>query len=201
MKLRKYSTSSLIKNKLNNNNKISSNIWINKKNSHNYLKLPYRIPSQINLNKRAITSNNLNLKEKTIKFQKMNNFNKNSQKSLISKSNSDLRFKTDIAQINKSPNCSMNIFSNKNNYKNESNKVSVNKKKIKLLFKNFSSRNFEGRAKSFELLKISNENIFSEKKNKNNNISLKTNNKLKIINFTKSKSTLLSKIGTAIMKY
>ena len=201
MKLRKYSTGSLIKNKRNNNNKISNNILLNKKNSYIFLKLPYRIPSQIDLNKRAITSSNLNLKEKTIRFQKMNNFNNNSQKSLISKSNSDLRFKTDIDLINKSPNCSMNIFSNKNNYKNKFNKMMADKNKIKSLFKNFSSRNLGGREKSFELLKISNENIFSEKKNKNNNISLKTNNKLKIINFTKSKSTLLSKIGTAIMKY
>ena len=194
MKLRKYSTGSLIKNKRNNNNKISNNILLNKKNYHIFLKLPCRIPSQINVNKRAITSSNLNLKEKTIKFQKMNNFNNNSQKSLKSKSNSDLRFKTDIDLNNKSLNCSMNIFSNKNNYKNEFNKVLAKKNKIKSLFKNFSSRNLDGREKSFELLKISNENIFSEKKSKNNNISLKANNILKIINFTKSKSNFNSRI-------
>ena len=33
------------------------------------------MPSQLNLNLRAITSNNLNFKEKAIKFKKMNNFN------------------------------------------------------------------------------------------------------------------------------
>jgi hypothetical protein len=70
----------------------------------------------------------------------------------------------------------------------------ADKNKIKSLFKNFSSRNLGGREKSFELLKISNENIFSEKKNKNNNISLKANNKLKIINYTKSKISFNSGI-------
>ena len=189
MKLRKFPSSLLLnnKNKKISSNKTSNNILYSKKNSQIFLKLPYRMPSQINLNKRAITSNNLNSKEKIIKYHKTNH--NNSLKSLISKSNSDLRYKTDFGIYNNSPNCSMNIFLIKNNSKNEYNKISSNKNNIKLLSKNFSCRIFDNRAKSFELLKISNEDIFSEKnfKNKKVNDSLKTN-KFKILNFSKSKN-------------
>ena len=96
MKLRKFPSSLLLnnKNKKISSNKTSNNILYSKKNSQIFLKLPYRMPSQINLNKRAITSNNLNSKEKIIKYHKTNH--NNSQKSLISKSNSDLRYKTDF---------------------------------------------------------------------------------------------------------
>lgn len=190
MKLRKFSSGSLIKNKNLKyaSNKNTSNIQFNSHNSQIYLKLPSKkVSSKISLNKKAITTSNLNFKEKKIKFN-YNNIN-NSHKSLISKSNSDLRFKTDIGIYNNSPNCSMNIFSNKNN------KIELNNKnKIRSLSKNFSSRNFDCYAKSFEILKISNEEIFSNKNFKNNkyNNSLKANNEMKLFNLVKNKNSFNS---------
>lgn len=201
MKLRKFSTGSLIKNVNKNINNISSkksnNILFNKQKSQNVLNLPHKKNSYIQLNKRAITSSNLNFKENKIKYKYNKNAYSNSQKSLISKSNSDLRAKTDIGLNINSPNSSMNIFLNKKKNKLELNKISINKYKKSSISKNFSSRNFDGKANSFELLKLSNEDILSNKKNKNKkfNDSLKTNNRPKLSQlsqFSKNKSNFNS---------
>ena len=63
----------------------------------------------------------------------------------------------------------MNIFLNKKNIKLELNKKSLNRYKVRSLSKHFSSRNFDGKANSFEYLKLSNEDILSNKNNKNKN--------------------------------
>ena len=191
MKLKKYSSGLFNKNKnfKYSSNKNISNIQFNSPNTQIYLKLPCKkVSNKISLNKKSITTSNLNFKEKKIKFN-YNNIN-NSHKSLISKSISDLRFKTDIALFNNSPNCSMNIFSNK------SNKIEVNNKtKVKSLSKNFSSRNFFDRCgKSFEILKISNEEIYLNKNLKNNkfNDSFKASNKSHLFNLVKNKNSFNS---------
>ena len=195
MKLRKFSASSLLKNQIINKNKNifskkSNNILFNKQKSQNLLNLPNKKNSCIHLNKRAITSCNLNFKENKLKYKHNKNTNSNSQKLLISKSNSDLRAKTDIGLNINSPKSSMNIFLNKKKIKLELNKISLNKYKVSSLSKNFSSRNFDGKANSFDLLKLSNEDIMSNKNNKIKqfNDSFKSNNKLKLSHFSKNKS-------------
>ena len=199
MKLRKFSTGSLIKSQNKNKNNIlskkSGNNLFNKQKSQNPLNLPKKKNSCIHLNKRAITSSNLNFIENKIKYKHNNkNVNSNSQKSLKSKSNSDLKSKTDIGLNINSPNSSMNIFLNKKNIKLELNKKSLNRYKVRSLSKHFSSRNFDGKANSFEYLKLSNEDILSNKNNKNKkfNDSLKSNNKLKLSQFSKNKSNFYS---------
>ena len=185
MKLRKYSCGSLVKNgtkiKKNKSYKNTNNILLNQPIIKFFLKLPNKKESKLYIRKRSITSNNLNLKENKNKYNH-NATNLNSmQKSLISKSNSELIYKTECIL---SPNCSMNFFSKKNNYKN-------NKTTKRILLKNLSSRNLNVIRKSFEILKTPNEDAFSDKnfKNKKSNDSLNAN-KLKIFNIVKKKRKL-----------
>ena len=186
MKLRKYSCGSLIKNgikiKRNISYKNTNNILLNQPITKFFLKLPNKKESKQHLRKRSITSNNLNLKENKNKYNhKVINLNNNSQKSLISKSNSDLRYKSEFIL---SPNCSMNIISKNNNY-------NKNKTTKRIFPKNLSSRNLNVRTKSFEILKTPNEDAFSDKnfRNKKFNDSLKANNKLKVFNIVKKKGS------------
>ena len=204
MKLKKFSSGSLTKNKnpnsKNNSNKNSNNILLNKLKYSKNIKFPYQKSSKICLYKNKNISKNLNSKEHKKTFSI--NFNNNSQKSLITKSNSEIRFKTDFGINTSSTNFSSNVFSIQKNSRiitTNANNFLSNKKKQNEMSKNFSSRNFNRKVKSFELLKISNEDIIPNgKKIKGKKIiySINTNEKLKAHNLIKNKSNanLISKL-------
>ena len=206
MKLKKFSSGSLTKNKnsisKNNSNKNSNNILLSKLKSTKSIKFPYQKSSKICLYKNKDISKNLNSKEHKKTFSI--NFNNNSQKSFITKSNSEIRFKTDFGINTSSTNFSSNIFSIQKNSRiittnTNTNNFLSNKKKQNVMSKNFSSRNFNRKVKSFELLKISNEDIIPNgKKIKGKKIvySINTNKKLKNHNLIKNKSNanLMSKL-------
>ena len=206
MKLKKFSSGSLIKiknpNSKNNSTKNSNNILLSKLKSTKSIKFPYQKSSKICLYKNKNISKNLNSKEHKKTFSI--NFNNNSQKSLITKSNSEIRFKTDFGINTSSTNFSSNVFSIQKNSRiittnTNTNNFLSNKKKQNVMSKNFSSRNFNRKVKSFELLKISNEDIIPNgKKIKGKKIvySINTNNKLKKHNLIKNKSNanLMSKL-------
>ena len=178
MKLKKISSSYLIKNNnipnlKYNYKKYSSNILLNKYDPFINLKLPRKKTTKNIKNKNAVTSYNLNSKNHSniVNSTIINN----SQKLLISKSNSDLRYKTDYGICNNSTNSSTYLRMNKK----------------RTLSKNFSSRNFGCCGKSFDLLKLSNDEIFSNSKNNKIikcNYSLKNSNKLKMFKLIKNKT-------------
>jgi hypothetical protein len=173
--------------KLNNyDSYINLQMHRNKANNKNQIKKSTK--TYTNLNK--IKPNN-----KKLSF----NINNNSQKLLISKSNSELGHKNDFGIYTNSTNSSSNL-----------------KKNIKSLSKNFSSRNINHCGKSsFDLLKISNDDILSyskdkhsnskkDNKNKKSKFSLKNINKLKMFNLIKNKSFLNScsrKKNSSLIKY
>ena len=204
MKLKKYSSGSLIKSKnpnsKNNSSKNSNNIILNKLKYAKSIKFPYQKSSKICLYKNKNISKNLNSKEHKKTFSI--NFNNNSQKSLITKSNSEIRFKTDFGINTSSTNFSSNVFSIQKNSRiitTNTNNFLSNKKKQNVMSKNFSSRNFNRKVKSFELLKMSNEDLIPNgKKIKGKKIvySINTNKKLKNHNLIKNKSNanLMSKL-------
>lgn len=204
MKLKKYSSGSLIKvksqNSKNNSNKNSNNILLSKLKCTKNIKFPYQKSSKICLYKNKNISKNLNSKEHKKTFSI--NFNNNSQKSLITKSNSEIRFKTDFGINTSSTNFSSNVFSIQKNSRiitTNTNNFLSNKKNQNAISKNFSSRNFNRKVKSFELLKISNEDIIpngKKIKSKKINYSINTNKKLKTHNLIKNKSNanLMSKL-------
>ena len=204
MKSSKLSSSFLIKKRNNPNIKITYKKYSNNIKLNNY-------DSYINLHMQRNKANNKNqIKKSTktytnlIKIKPNNkklsfNINNNSQKLLISKSNSELGHKNDFGIYTNSTNSSSNL-----------------KKNIKSLSKNFSSRNINHCGKSsFDLLKISNDDILSyskdkrsnskkDSKNKKSKFYLKNINKLKMFNLIKNKSFLNScsrKKNNSLIKY
>ena len=184
MKSNKLSSSYLIKNnhKLYIKNpckKYSNNILLNNYDSYINLKLHRNKTNSKIQNKKEIKTYNLN---KTKAHSQLFNckINNNSQKLLISKSNSELGHKNDFGIYTNTTSSSSNLKNNK-----------------KSLSKNFSSRNIHFWGKSFDLLKISNDDILSgskdkysnsKNKNKKSIFSLKNINKLKMYKIIKSKS-------------
>lgn len=191
MKLKKYSSGSLFTNKNPNFKNISNKILTNisKFNSKKNSKYHHSKNIKISIYKKEKSSNNIILKDK----KNINTFYKhNSKSSLIFKSYSEIRFKTDIGiNKNNSINYISTMFSNKKVNKIGTKKFLVNNNRINSLPRIYSSRNLNKYGNSFELLKTSNEEIIQNGKKTNYNkynYSININNKLKTFNLIKNKN-------------